>query len=108
MTAQRLQDIQARLQERQQQLLTRIERVKKEVTSAHSTDWSEQAQERQNDEVVQAIGNESREELKKVGRALERIASGEYARCSHCGDAIDLKRLDAVPYTDLCIRCASQ
>ena len=108
MTAAPLPDIEARLRARQQQLMTRIEQVKKDVTSEHSADWSEQAQERQNDEVVEAIGNESREELRKVTRALERIAAGEYTHCASCGEGIDLKRLEAVPYTDLCIRCASK
>ncbi|HLS98877.1 MAG: TraR/DksA family transcriptional regulator [Porticoccaceae bacterium] len=108
MTAAPLQDIEARLRARQQQLMTRIEQVKKDVTSEHSADWSEQAQERQNDEVVEAIGNESRGELRKVTRALERIAAGQYTQCASCGEDIDLKRLDAVPYTDLCIRCASR
>lgn len=102
-----LQSIKTRLQERQQQLMVRIDQVKKDVTGEHSADWSEQAQERQNDEVVEAIGNESREELKMVIHALERIGNGEYTWCSSCGTEIDIKRLEAVPYTDLCITCAS-
>lgn len=102
-----LQSIKDRLIERQQQLLVRIEQVKKDVTGEHSADWSEQAQERQNDEVVEAIGNESRQELKRVTHALERIASGEYSQCSSCGAEINIKRLEAVPDTDLCISCAS-
>ncbi len=107
MTMSAIKDIQQRLVERQQQLLARIERVKQDVTAGHSADWAEQAQERQNDEVIQAIGNEARDELGKVTRALERIEEGEYTQCSSCGEAIDLRRLEAVPYTDLCIRCAS-
>ena len=102
-----LESIKTRLLERQQQLMVRIEQVKKDVTGEHSADWSEQAQERQNDEVVEAIGNESREELKMVIRALVRIDTGEYTQCSACGTDIDIKRLEAVPYTDLCITCAS-
>lgn len=102
-----LKEIEARLKGRQSDLLVRLERVKKDVTSEHSADWSEQAQERQNDEVLEAIGNESRSELNKINRALERIQAGDYTTCSQCGEDINLKRLDAVPYTDLCIRCAS-
>jgi DnaK suppressor protein len=108
MTVAAISEIKSQLEQRQAELLHRLERVKKDVTAGHSHDWSEQAQERQNDEVIQAIGNESREELKKVGLALERIASGEYDTCSECGGDISVERLKAVPYTSRCIDCASK
>lgn len=103
-----IREIEAQLKSRQAELLVRLEKVKSDVTSGHSADWSEQAQERQNDEVIEAIGNESREELNKVGLALERIAKGDYAVCNHCGGDIAIARLKAVPYTSLCIECASR
>jgi RNA polymerase-binding protein DksA len=107
MTQTTIDTIKQQLETRQAELLHRLERVKNDVTAEHSADWSEQAQERQNDEVIQAIGNESREELKKVGIALERIAANEYNVCSQCGEKIAVERLKAVPYTSLCINCAS-
>jgi RNA polymerase-binding protein DksA len=102
-----IKNIEAQLQSRQRELLVRLEKVKKDVTAEHSPDWSEQAQERQNDEVIQAIGNESREELNQVGLALERITNNEYTTCSQCGGDINIDRLKAVPYTSLCIQCAN-
>lgn len=103
-----LQLIEVRLHDRKADLLKRIEKVKKDITGEHSADWSEQAQERQNDEVLNALGNEARAELQQINRALERIAEGIYTTCSRCGGDIDIKRLEAVPYTDRCIRCAGQ
>ena len=103
-----IKEIEAQLKARRDDLLVRLESVKKDVTAEHSADWSEQAQERQNDEVIQAIGNESRDELKKVSLALERIAKDEYTQCSACGGDIALERLKAVPYTSLCIACANK
>ena len=100
--------IESQLEERRKALLERLEKVKRDVTAEHSADWSEQAQERQNDEVLEAIGNESREELNKVSLALERIAKDEYNVCSRCGNDIAIDRLKAVPYTSLCIKCASE
>ncbi len=108
MTETAIRDIEKQLKARRDALLERLEKVKRDVTSEHSADWSEQAQERQNDEVVEAIGNESREELNKVSLALERIASGEYDTCSRCGEPIALERLQAVPYTSLCFACANR
>lgn len=100
------QQLQAQLEERKTLLLKRMSSVKKDITKEHSADWSEQAQERQNDEVLDAIGNESRNELGQINRALERIESGDYTLCSNCGEGINIKRLEAVPYTNLCIKCA--
>ena len=106
MTRPDLNEISTRLKTRQSDLLERLAKVKKDVTAEHSADWSEQAQERQNDEVLEAIGNESREELNLVSLALERIARDEYDLCSLCGNNIASARLQAVPYTSLCINCA--
>ena len=47
---------------------------------------------------------ESRE-LAKVERALQRIRSGKYGVCEGCGKKIPLARLNALPYTTLCIAC---
>lgn len=101
-----LNGIKQQLESRKAELLHRLDTIKQDVTKAHSADWSEQAQERENDEVMNALGNEARLELVKVGQALERIARGDYTTCSHCNEEISLERLQAVPYTDLCIRCA--
>jgi RNA polymerase-binding protein DksA len=101
-----LSTIKKSLEERREVLMERISRVKTGMTEEHSADWSEQAQERQNDEVLEAIGNESRNELTQINQALGRIESGDYTNCSHCGEGISLKRLEAVPYTHFCINCA--
>lgn len=102
----KLANIKNSLEERREVLMQRISRVKTGMTAEHSADWSEQAQERQNDEVLEAIGNESQGELTQINRALERIESDDYTSCSNCGKDIALKRLEAVPYTHFCINCA--
>lgn len=102
----KLDDLKKELEQRKDALLQRISRVKQGITQEHSADWSEQAQERQNDEVLEAIGNESQYELSQINLALERIESGDYTSCTDCGEDISLKRLEAVPYTHLCINCA--
>jgi len=98
--------LKVKLRERRAVLMHRLERVEHDVKASHSSDWSEQAQERQNDEVMDAIGNESRQELIRINWALERIEQGIYSDCEECGEEIPIKRLEAVPYTSLCISCA--
>jgi RNA polymerase-binding transcription factor DksA len=39
----------------------------------------------------------------KVEHALARIDAGSYGRCEVCGNAIEAERLDALPYTTLCL-----
>ena len=34
---------------------------------------------------------------------LARIGAGRFGRCEACGDAIEAERLDALPYTTLCL-----
>jgi DnaK suppressor protein len=43
--------------------------------------------------------------LREVRSAVERIANGEYGSCQECGEEINPKRLAAVPWAALCLRC---
>ena len=69
-------------------------------------DFSEQAVERQNDEVVDGLEHEVRAELIKVNRALERIKEGVGGECEKCGAEINPARIEILPYATLCIVCA--
>ena len=91
---------------RRDELNERLHRIKKDVTRKASADWSEQAQERENDEVIDALGNEARVELNKINLALDRMNNDEYGICVGCGENIAPARLEAMPYADLCIKCA--
>jgi DnaK suppressor protein len=44
--------------------------------------------------------------LGHIESALERIATGSYGRCVQCDGAIPKARLNAIPYTPVCIKCA--
>jgi RNA polymerase-binding protein DksA len=44
--------------------------------------------------------------LGKVDWALQRIADATYGVCEVCGKSIPLARLDALPYTTLCVEDA--
>jgi DnaK suppressor protein len=44
--------------------------------------------------------------LDAIESALERIEDNEYGKCSECGGVISKTRLNAIPYTSLCIKCA--
>ena len=91
---------------RREELNQRLDGIKKEATRKNSADWSEQAQERENDEVIDALGNEATLELLKINRALVRMEDDEYGLCLECGVDIPDKRLEIMPFADMCVKCA--
>jgi RNA polymerase-binding protein DksA len=99
--------IQAQLEERLAELQKRLASIKRDVTKSHSGDSAEQAQERENDEVVDAIGNETAQSIRVVTAALERIADGSYGVCESCGEEIAEGRLEAIPEATRCVNCAA-
>ena len=100
------ENIQQQLEERLADLQVRLANIKKDVTQAHSGDSAEQAQERENDEVVDAIGNETALSIRAVAAALERISAGTYGICENCGEDIGEARLQVVPEATRCVNCA--
>jgi len=71
-------------------------------------DSAERATQTENDEVLDHLGNAARTEIIMIKQAIARIDSGEYGTCMICGEPIRNERLKAVPYTNSCIKCASQ
>jgi DnaK suppressor protein len=94
------------LEERLRTLETRLASIKRDVSQAHSVDSSEQAQERENDEVVDAIGNETVLSIGVIQAALQRIENGTYGECESCGEPIGEARLKALPEATQCVDCA--
>ena len=43
--------------------------------------------------------------LNRIDEALRRIDDGSYGVCENCNKSISFKRLKAVPYAKLCIKC---
>ena len=46
--------------------------------------------------------------LQLIETALERIEEGTYGECEECGTKIPKRRLNAIPYASMCVKCASQ
>jgi DnaK suppressor protein len=43
--------------------------------------------------------------LDKINKALTKLDDGTFGTCEECGEEISLRRLEARPETNLCIRC---
>lgn len=100
-------DIRDMLIAKRAELSKRLERIKDNLTQGRSADSQEQAQELENAEVVDALGNEARAELNRIAKALDQIKTGAYGTCIDCGESIPMARLKAYPFADRCIRCAT-
>lgn len=87
-------------------LAARLERITENVRRGYATDSEERAKELEDSEVVDALGNEAREELEKINIALDRLIRGDYGKCNACGGPISSARLEAYPYALECIDCA--
>ncbi len=46
--------------------------------------------------------------LKKIDKTLSKIDEGEFGVCERCGEEIGVKRLEARPVAELCIRCKEE
>ena len=46
--------------------------------------------------------------LDQIEEALQRLEDGEYGVCEDCESRIPKARLDAIPYSTLCVKCASR
>ena len=100
------EELRLRLEKKKAELSARLERITANVRRGYEADSKERAQQFENNEVVDALGNEARQEIAKISAALRRMESGDYGLCVECGEPIAVSRLDAYPYADECIDCA--
>lgn len=103
-----LSDIIEKLKAKKIELEDRLGRVETSLRKTHDKDWAEQAQERENEDVVVALEANTRAELIQVNEALGRVDVDEYGICTVCDGPIRVERLEALPYTDRCYNCASE
>ena len=101
--------VRKRLEERKRELLVRAGEVHAGITRAEGPlekDFAEQVVQMENDAVLAGLSESTAAEISQINRALKRIEEGVYGQCIVCGQPIDERRLEALPQSDRCIRCA--
>ncbi|MBC9252264.1 conjugal transfer protein TraR [Pseudomonas alcaligenes] len=86
----------------------RASSIRRDLGLPHQADFAEQAQERQNDEVLEALLAEAEAGLRQVGLARLRLAEGSYGECQRCGEPISPARLAVLPAAEFCLACADK
>lgn len=94
------------LEDRLKQLGVRLETIENSLEETPPKDFEDRASEREEDEVMEAMGKEGLHEIAQIRAALDRMRQGTYGVCQKCGDDITAERLDAVPATPFCRNCA--
>jgi RNA polymerase-binding protein DksA len=59
-------------------------------------------------EVSLSLLENEEQRLEEIAAALKRISAGTFGRCEACQRDIPTARLEALPFTRLCIECARQ
>lgn len=84
----------------------RAEAIRRDMQRSEPVEAIEQAQQRQNDEVLNVLLAEAEEGMDQVGLARLRLAEGRYGSCLKCARPIEPARLQALPAASFCAACA--
>lgn len=98
-----------RLLSLQKEYKTRIDKIEDHIQ--HPQDdlnehWDDQAISIRENDMRKSLLIEAQQGLRHVHNALNRIDNGSYGECEECGEDIEEKRLQALPYATLCMQHA--
>jgi DnaK suppressor protein len=95
----------ARRAELRKRLGMELESMSHAKASAGSGDSADAAFDTGSEEVASQLLELEGKELLQIERALKRLRQGTYGLCEGCGCKIPVVRLNALPYSTLCIKC---
>jgi DnaK suppressor protein len=97
------------LESRRHSLRASVARTEEDGRAAQGTDTVEDLVDRASSsyqkEFLFARSNNDRQFLQMVEHALSNIPEGTYGECEQCGQQINERRLEAVPWARHCIGC---
>ncbi len=108
MEKKKLETFKKRLEERQSELRHAVSRTAQDGRDADlesAQDIADRAANSYTKEFLFHQSNNDRQLLQMVDGALDRIRDGSFGQCISCGEEINPKRLEAVPWTRHCIEC---
>ncbi len=109
METKELQHYRKKLLEKRSELISVVQKTEnygREIDSeGEAMDLADKASSSYTKEFMFSKSNSDRQFLQMVAEAIQRIDDGSYGDCVHCSSEIGRKRLEAVPWTRLCINC---
>ena len=73
--------------------------------SSASGDVADAAFDASGEELASTLAELEAKELAQVERAIRRLKAGSYGKCEACNTTIPVARLNALPFSTLCIKC---
>jgi len=101
------EEIARALKARLSELRTHLTKVDRELHKPLSADFEDQATELENQEALEVIQKTETTEIQQIEATLKRISERTYGTCAKCGEAIDPRRLKALPTALTCITCSA-
>lgn len=108
MDKKKLEAFKKRLEDRQRELRHNVSRNEQDGRAADmdtAQDIADRASSSYQKEFLFHQSSNERQLLQMVEGALSRIREGTFGECISCGNEINAKRLEAVPWTRYCIEC---
>ena len=96
------------LSEKRQSLLDKSSRTADEGRQAvieGGEDYVDDAVTHYTREFLLSLSDLDRRQLLLVDEALVRVKQGSYGECLMCGDQVNPKRLQAIPWARYCVKC---
>lgn len=100
-----LLQLHVRLASRRKELLGTIEEQMGGMQVAGTGDDIDFAAVSMNSELTSQLAEHESRELKQIERAMHRLREGQYGICEVCEKKIPIDRLNALPYTGVCVGC---
>src|ERR1700712_4152503 len=73
--------------------------------SSASGDAADAAFDASGEELASTLAELESKELAQIERALRRLKAGSYGKCEVCSITIPVARLNALPFSTLCVQC---
>jgi len=94
-----------RLSARKDELEQRLQHIEHDLDQPVTNDIEDRATEREDDEVMESMGNAGLVEIAAIDAALTRIEAGTFGDCVECGEPISQERLEILPTATKCRNC---
>jgi DnaK suppressor protein len=95
----------ARRSELRKRLGLELEELGHVKHSSASGDPADAAFDASGEEIASTLAELESKELAQIERALRRLKAGTYGKCEVCNISIPVARLNALPFSTLCVKC---
>lgn len=90
------------------ELLDRIRTTQADTSEPQdgdAPDLADRALKTMNRDLLNSVTTSERDMLRRIEDALKRVDEGRFGSCTNCGNPVQPKRLEAIPWARHCVDC---